>query len=76
MDFDNEKQREAARRLLKRLSIGGINDQQALFFMENHTEYTDERGFKSFLKKVKKSDSFPVKKKGEELVRTDLGGKA
>ena len=69
--FDSEKEREAARLLLKRLSIGPINDVQALNFMEAHTDYKDERSFENFLKSIKNSDYFPVKKKGSKLVRTD-----
>lgn len=71
-NFDSEKERTAAKKLLKRLSIGSINDQQALNFMRAHTDYKDERSFKNFLESIKNSDHFPVKKKGGELQRTDM----
>lgn len=76
MKFDNPKQKQAARRLLKRLSRGGMNDQQAINFMNNYTEYSDPRSYENFLNRVKNSDTFPVTKKAGKLQRTDIGGKA
>lgn len=75
-DFDSKKERDAAKKLLKRLSISGINDQQAMTFMRNHTNYKDTRSFENFLNSVKKSKNFPVKKKGGKLVRTDISQEA
>jgi len=74
--FDSQKERKAAKKLLKRLSKSPINDQQALNFVKNYTDYKDERSYKNFLKSVKTSTRFPVKKKGGKLVRTDISQEA
>lgn len=71
MQFDNNKQRKTAKKLLVRLSKGPINGRQAANFMKNHSEFKDDRSY-DFLDTLINSESFPVKKKGDKLLRTDI----
>lgn len=70
-NFDNNKQRKTAKKLLVRLSKGPINGRQAAHFMKIHSEFKDERSY-DFLEELVNSSTFPVKKKGDKLLRSDL----
>jgi len=76
MDFDSEKQRSATKAFLKRLSRGPINQQQARNFMNNYTDYRDERSYKNFLQFIRNEKQIPVKKKGSKFYRTDISQEA
>jgi len=71
MNWDNDKQRKTARRLLKRLGRRPMNGRQAANFMQNYSEFKDDRSY-DFLDELVKKPSFPVKKKGDKLLRTDI----
>jgi len=69
--FDNDKQKKTAAKLLKRLSKGPLNGRQAANFMQNHSEFKDDRSY-DFLDNLVQHESFPIKKKGDQILRTDI----
>jgi len=71
LQFDSHKERKAFKKFFGKLHRTDLNQQQALNFMKNHTEYKTDSSIKKFLKKYKNTDKLPIKFTAGKFIRTD-----
>jgi len=76
-EFENEKQREAARLILSRTSHSPEPRKiQLSMLVISRTDYSTPTSASQFVKSFVNSPTTPVESQGDFVVRKDLGGKA
>lgn len=76
-EFENEKQREAAKLILSRTShTPEPRKIQLSMLVISRTDYSTPSSASQFVKSFVNSPTTPVEAKGDYVIRKDIGGKA